>query len=114
MADVPKVFPLTGVTVSTDFGTVPADKVWLIKSVAIYNTAGSAGLWALRVGGDNISTQQTAFTGTDQSRDLVKDGAAVTGANDNVMAEAAEVVRLQEIVDGATVNARLSVVEIDA
>lgn len=115
MADVPKVFTLSGVTSDTDFGTVPANKVWIIKSALVYGTTSTTDAMALSIGGDLISGEITFLTGADRSIDLLLQAGS---GEDNehartVIAEAAEAVRLVFGTGSGSKNARLSVIEVD-
>lgn len=116
MADVPKSFPLTGVTVSTDFATVPANKVWIIKSALAYQIASSTDVLSLSIGGDKILGGGAGFSaGADKGLDLLKQTQDPTDGviSQTVIAEAAEAVRLVFVSGSTAKNARLSVIEID-
>lgn len=116
MADVPKIFTLTGVTASTDFGTVPANKAWIIKSALVYQLASSTDVLSLSIGGDKISGGGVGFSaGADKSLDLLKQTQDPADGiiSRTVIAEASEIVRLVFISGSTSKNARISVIEID-
>lgn len=116
MADVPKSFKLTGVTVSTNFATVPADKAWIIKSAMVFGNTSSTDVLALRIGGDDISGAIPFTSGTNQALDLLQPGGSSANTNEHsrtIIASAAEVVRLEFKTGSTAKNARLSVIEID-
>lgn len=116
MADVPKTIPLTGVTASTDFGTVPANKAWIIKSVLVFGNTSTTDIMGLRIGGDDISASKGFATGTNKSVEVLQQSGAGTASDEHsrtVIAEASEVVRLEFLSGSGSKNARLSYIEVD-
>lgn len=112
MAAVPKSFTQTGLTASTDIGTVPASKAWLIKSFIVNSSTGSTDKVAGDIGGIRILEGPAFTSGGDQNLDLLVD--TQTGQHmRTVVASAAEVVRYVVIVQTVSKSVRLSVIEVD-
>lgn len=109
MAEIPKTISLTAISVSTDFGTVPANAAWIILDAQFFGTTvPGTGRWGLAIGGDDI-LEGNDIAAVDQSASAFPSDSQ----NRKIIAEAGEVVRAIELVGTTAVNARLSYIEVD-